>query len=115
MPVIDRQVEADVAKVSIPSREAQEIRTVPADEDRRAFRSGRARVTGSVPQLVPAAIEGTPAAPQHAHDLDSLSQHRDPLPGGGPAHPEGRCVINGTTSPQAHYDPATGRLIQGGC
>ncbi len=64
----------------MPSRDAQEILTVPADEDGRAFRSGSARVAGSVPQLVPATTERTPTAPQCAHYLDSLTKLRDPLP-----------------------------------
>ena len=83
----------------MPSRDAQEIRTVPADEDGRALWSGSVRVAGSVPQLVPATAERTPTAPQHAHYLDSLTERRDPLRSRGPWHPEGRCVIVRTTRP----------------
>ena len=95
----------------MPGCDAQKIRTVAADEDWRAFRSGSVRVAGSVPQLVPATAERTPTTPQHAHYLDSLTKRRDPLPSRGPWHPEGRCVIVGTTSPQAQYDPAIGQSI----
>ncbi len=98
----------------MPSRDAQKIRTVPADEDERAFRPGSG-VAGSVPQLVPATAERTPTTPQHAHYLDSLTKRRDPLPSRGPWHPEGCGLIVGTTSPQAQYDPATRQCVQRGC
>jgi hypothetical protein len=80
MPVAGGLVETDIAQVRLPGRDAQEARSVAADEDGRALRPGRARVTGGVLQLVPAAAERATAAPQHPHDVDSLAQRRDPLP-----------------------------------
>src|SRR6516162_9983408 len=86
-----------------------------ADEDGWSFWPGGARVTGSVPQLIPATGKRASAAPQRAHYLDSLAKSRDPLPVRGPWHPEGCRVISRATCTQAQYDPtATGR-IQGGC
>jgi len=38
MPVADRKVEANVAEVCVAGCDAQEIATMPADENGRAFR-----------------------------------------------------------------------------
>jgi hypothetical protein len=114
LPAVNRQVKADIAEIRMARRGPQEVRAMPADENRRPARPGGARVTGGVVQLVPAAAEGATAAPQDPHDLDRFPERGDPLPRGRPADPECRGVGGGTARAQAQDDPPAGQRVERG-